>query len=95
VLILRCVIGLSAQEVAESLQTTTASVNSTLHRARRTVAERLPPRSQQATLRSLRDDSLRRLVQGYVAAWERRDVQALVAMLVEDDRLPGARHRPG
>jgi RNA polymerase sigma-70 factor, ECF subfamily len=84
VLILRAVLGFSAREVADCLETTTASVNSALQRARKTVGERLPARSQQATLRSLGDDGLRDVVQGYIDAWEKRDVDALVALLVED-----------
>src|SRR6266540_3019985 len=84
VLILREVLGFSAREVAESLETSDASVNSALQRARKTVDERLPARSQQATLRALGDDGFRELVEGYVAAWESRDVDAIVAMLVED-----------
>ena len=84
VLILREVLGFSAREVAQSLDTTAASVNSALQRARRTVAEQLPERSQQATLRSLGDERLRGLVQRYVDAWESRDVERLVAVLTED-----------
>jgi RNA polymerase sigma-70 factor (ECF subfamily) len=84
VLILREVLGFSAREVAQSLDTTAASVNSALQRARRTVDERRPERSQQATLRSLGDERLREVVRGYVSAWERRDVDGMVAMLVED-----------
>jgi RNA polymerase sigma-70 factor, ECF subfamily len=83
VLILREVLGYSAREVAESLQTTVASVNSSMQRARKTVEERLPPRSQQQTLRELGDSRLRELVRAYVAAWESRDIDAMVAMLVE------------
>jgi RNA polymerase sigma-70 factor (ECF subfamily) len=84
VLILREVLGFSAREVAETLDTTTASVNSTMQRARKTVDEHLPERSQQATLRSLGDDGIRELVERYVDAWERGDVDAVAAMLAED-----------
>jgi RNA polymerase sigma-70 factor, ECF subfamily len=83
VLILREVLGFSAGEVAESLETTVAAVNSSLQRARKTVDERLPARSQQETLRELGDDRLRELVREYIAAWESRDINAMVAMLVE------------
>jgi RNA polymerase sigma-70 factor (ECF subfamily) len=84
VLILREVLGFSAREVAETLDTTTAAVNSALQRARRAVDERLPEQSQQATLRTLGDARVRELVERYVDAWERGDVDAVVAMLAED-----------
>jgi RNA polymerase sigma-70 factor (ECF subfamily) len=84
VLIMREVLGHSAREVAKALDTTAAAVNSALQRARRIVEERRPARSQQATLRSLGDERSRDLVQRYVDAWQRRDVDALVALLAED-----------
>jgi RNA polymerase sigma-70 factor (ECF subfamily) len=84
VLILREVLGFSAKEVADTLETTTASVNSALQRARATADEKLPDQSQQATLRTLGDDDLRDIVDGYVDAWEKGDVDAVVAMLTED-----------
>ncbi len=84
VLILREVLGFSAKETAEMLETTVASVNSALQRARVAVDERVPERTQQATLRSLGDEELRTLVSRYVDAWERCDVEAFAAMLAED-----------
>ncbi len=84
VLILREVLGFSAREAAEALETTTASVNSALQRARSAVEERLPEQSQQATLRALGDERLNEIVNGYVDAWQRGDVDAVVAMLTED-----------
>ena len=84
VLILREVLGFSAREVAESLGTSVASVNSALQRARRAVRERLPERSQQATLRSLGDERTRALIEAYLDAWGRADIDALRALLAED-----------
>jgi RNA polymerase sigma-70 factor (ECF subfamily) len=84
VLILREVLGFSAREVAETLDTTVASVNSALPRARAAVDERVPEQSQQETLRSLGDDEVRELVDRYLDAWERCDVQAFASMLAED-----------
>ncbi len=84
VLILREVLGFSAREVAETLETTVASVNSALQRARAAADERLPEQSQQATLRSLGDDGVREVVESYMDAWDREDIDAVVAMLTED-----------
>jgi RNA polymerase sigma-70 factor, ECF subfamily len=84
VLILREVLGFSAAEVAEALDATPASVYSALQRAHKTVEERLPEQSQQVALRSLDDDRLREIVDGFLGAWERSDVDAVVAMLAED-----------
>jgi RNA polymerase sigma-70 factor (ECF subfamily) len=84
VLILREVLGFSAAEVAESLETTTASVNSALQRARKAVDEKLPEQSQQETLRSLGDERVRELVEDYMEAWENQDVDKVLEMLAED-----------
>jgi RNA polymerase sigma-70 factor (ECF subfamily) len=83
-LILREVLDFSAKECAEALDTTTASVNSALQRARATIDERLPEQSQQATLRTLDDEQLREIVQRYMAAMQAGDVEAVVGMLAED-----------
>ena len=84
VLILREVLGFSAKETATMLETTAAGVNSALQRARAAVEERVPAQSQQATLRALGDDEVRAIVDRYVDAWERADVEAFAAMLAED-----------
>ncbi len=87
VLILREVLGFSAGEVAEALETTPAAVYSALQRAHKAIDERLPDQSQQEALRSLGDEGLREIVDGYVDAWERHDVEAVAAMLAEDATL--------
>jgi len=87
VLILRDVLGYSARETAEALETTPVSVDSALQRAHKTIDERVPKQSQQATLRSLGDDALDDIVERFVAAWERNDVEAVVALLTEDARM--------
>ncbi len=84
VLILREVLGFSAKEVAESVDTTVASVNSALQRARASVQERVPERSQQTTLRTLGDDSVKEIVTRYVDAWESNDVESFASMLTDD-----------
>jgi RNA polymerase sigma-70 factor (ECF subfamily) len=84
VLILREVLGFSAKEVAAMLETTPASVNSAMQRARVSVDERLPERTQQETLATLDDDEIKELVERYMEAWDRGDVDAVVAMLAED-----------
>ena len=85
VLILREVLGFSAKETAETLETTVASANSALQRARATVEERLPEQSQQATLRALgRRAPATRSSRATSTAWERCDVDAVVGMLTED-----------
>jgi RNA polymerase sigma-70 factor (ECF subfamily) len=84
VLILREVLDFSAKEVAEALDTTPASVNSALQRARATVDERLPEQSQCETLRSLGDEQLRQIVERYMAAMQAGDVEAVLGMLAED-----------
>jgi RNA polymerase sigma-70 factor, ECF subfamily len=83
-LILREVLGFSAAEVAEALDTSVASVNSALQRARKTVDEKTPEQTQQATLRALGDERLRELVERYIEALDGDDVAAIVALLAED-----------
>jgi RNA polymerase sigma-70 factor, ECF subfamily len=83
-LVLCEVLGFSAREVAEMLETSTAAVNSALQRARAAANERLPEKSQQATLRSLGDERISELVEDFVDAWEAGDIETMVAALTED-----------
>jgi RNA polymerase sigma-70 factor, ECF subfamily len=83
-LVMRDVLAMPAAEVAVALDTTTAAVNSALQRARATLHDRMPERSQQRVLRDLGDDRVRATVAAFVAAWERADVDAVVALLADD-----------
>jgi RNA polymerase sigma-70 factor (ECF subfamily) len=76
--------GFSAAETAEALETTTAAVNSALQRARKQLDERLPERSQQATLRSLGDERVREIATDYASALERGDTEAVLALVSDD-----------
>jgi len=87
VLLLREVLGFSAAETAESLDLTVPATNSQLQRARATLARRLPDRTQQAIRAEVGAEAERRLVADLVAAWEGRDVEAFVGLLVDDARL--------
>jgi RNA polymerase sigma-70 factor (ECF subfamily) len=82
VLIFRDVLGWTAPEVAELLQSTVASVTSALQRARATIDQHLP----EAT-RPVRDPDERELLNRYVAAFEHADMGGLVALLREDATL--------
>jgi RNA polymerase sigma-70 factor, ECF subfamily len=78
VLLLHDVLGWSAREVAELLDSTGAAVNSALQRARATIEQRRtelvsPPREVE-----------RSLVGRYVEAWDAVDIDGLVALLRED-----------
>ena len=83
-LVLCEVLGFSAQEAAETLETTVPALNSALQRARRTIDARTPDRSQQSALRALGDAKARRLVAAYSDAMERGDVDAVIGLLTED-----------
>jgi RNA polymerase sigma-70 factor (ECF subfamily) len=87
VLILRDVVGTSANDTAATLETTVVSVNSALQRARATLRERLPERRAEWTRAKSSDDTERELLRRYVEAHERADLEALAAVLREDVRL--------
>jgi RNA polymerase sigma-70 factor (ECF subfamily) len=81
VLILREVLRWRASEVAELLDTTEVSVNSALQRARATLAERNVAASSVAMPA---DDAQKELLARYVDAFERFDIEAIVALLHDD-----------
>jgi RNA polymerase sigma-70 factor, ECF subfamily len=83
-LILREVLGFSAKEIAGHLETTPASVNSAVQRARRTLDERLPTETQREVLAGLGDGRVRELAARWIRAWENADVDSIVGMLTED-----------
>jgi RNA polymerase sigma-70 factor (ECF subfamily) len=79
-LLLTEVLGWSAAEVADCLEMTTAAVNSALQRARATVSTRDLEQAADDALSAEQADMLDR----YVDAFERYDVDALAALLRED-----------
>jgi RNA polymerase sigma-70 factor (ECF subfamily) len=81
VLILREVLRWEASEVAELLDTSVASVNSALQRARATLAEsKLTTTDAPPPL----SDGDRAMLERYVAAFERYDIKALTSLIRED-----------
>jgi len=85
VLLLTEVMGWSAAEAAESLDTTVASVNSALQRARATLEARQQSSGPEA--RAGAHDVQPGLVERYMAAFERYDMDALMSLLHEDATL--------
>jgi RNA polymerase sigma-70 factor, ECF subfamily len=81
VLILREVLRWKASEVAELLDTSVASVNSALQRARATLAS---VRIENAETLQPDDDDQRTLLARYVDAFERYDMESLTSLLRED-----------
>jgi RNA polymerase sigma-70 factor (ECF subfamily) len=81
VLILRDVLRWEASEVAELLGTTVASVNSGLQRARATLARSRPSSRDGHQPLTAAD---RRLLERYVAAFERYDLEGLTSLIRED-----------
>jgi RNA polymerase sigma-70 factor, ECF subfamily len=87
VLILRDVLGWSAQQTAMLLGASVDAVNSALRRARSTLRRHLPPRRLEWAAGSDPTQQERSLLRRYMAAHERADVAALAALLREDARL--------
>lgn len=84
VLLLREVLGWSANEVAELLEMTVAAVNSALQRARATLDESAPSAFAH---RRAEDPDESELLGRYVRAWETADPAVLVSVLHADATL--------
>src|SRR5690606_23131929 len=84
VLLLRDVVGLTAEETATTLESSVSAVNSALHRARTALEARVGPRARWSPDAAEPVD--RALLQRYLSAWESGDLEAVVALLHEEDR---------
>src|SRR5258708_28204914 len=84
VLILRDVLGWSASDVADMLDSTAAGVNNALHRARATIEQQRAAGRLQSSRVVPTNEVERRLVQGYVDAFQARDLRRFAQMLTQD-----------
>ena len=84
VLILRDVLDFSANETAEVLELTLSSVNSALHRARVTLSNRYHGLEPESAASSFDNERTQYLLDHFVEAWQRADVDGLIALLKED-----------
>jgi RNA polymerase sigma-70 factor (ECF subfamily) len=83
-LLLADVLGFTAAEVGELLETTAAAISSALQRARATLRQRLPSRNQQTAAAVLGDRALATLAARFADAFEEGDVEAIIGLLTED-----------
>jgi RNA polymerase sigma-70 factor (ECF subfamily) len=86
-LILRDVLGWSAKETAELLETSVASANSALQRARAGLEQNLPANRAETASRADADAHERDLLARFMAAHESGDTSGFAAMLREDVRV--------
>jgi RNA polymerase sigma-70 factor (TIGR02960 family) len=82
-LLLRDVVGFSAEETAEALGVTVSAANSALFRARAAVDEKIGGRDPVAIAEAAKDVD-EALLARYVRAWEEVDVDALVSLMRDD-----------
>jgi RNA polymerase sigma-70 factor (TIGR02960 family) len=85
-LIARDVLGWPASETAAALGTSVAAANSALQRARATMQSHLPPRRADWTAREPSAQE-RELVEQFIAAHERLDAEAAMAIAAQDLRV--------
>jgi len=86
VLILCDLLGWSAEQTASMIESTATAVNSSLQRARATLQQHRPNRLEWSRPASLSEDD-RGLLRRYMAAHERGDTEAVLALLRDDLRI--------
>lgn len=99
VLILRDVLGFSAKEVADLIETSVASVTSALQRARRGLEERSGADTGQDAISVVEEPRTRRLVEDFASAVGTGDLPRILGVLTEDavspTPQPEVHHRAG
>src|SRR5262249_58242034 len=85
-LIARDVLGWPAAETASALGTSVAAANSALQRARATMQAHLPPKRAEWSAREP-SAAERELLERFIAAHERLDAQAALAIAAQDIRV--------
>jgi RNA polymerase sigma-70 factor (ECF subfamily) len=83
VLLLRDVLGLPAEETADALGMSVSAANSTLHRARTALRERVGGSEERVAVDATSEVD-EELLGRYIRAWETLDLPALVALLHDD-----------
>jgi RNA polymerase sigma-70 factor (ECF subfamily) len=81
-LVLRDVLGFRASEAADALETTEATVNSALQRARAALDERVPPARERAPAPGSHREQ--KLADTFADAFEQGDMDRVVSLLSED-----------
>lgn len=84
-LLMQDVLGYSAVETADMLETSVASVTSALQRARATMAARSAAGAEAS--RVIDRPALDSVLGSFVSAWERRDIEAIIQLLAKDARF--------
>ncbi|MDX6283236.1 MAG: polymerase sigma-70 factor, subfamily [Kribbellaceae bacterium] len=87
VLILRDVLGWSAKETADLLDSSVASVNSALQRARPVLREHLPAHRTEWAPTGDPSAEEQALLKKYMDAWERADSEGIAQLMHEDIRI--------
>jgi RNA polymerase sigma-70 factor, ECF subfamily len=85
VLLLRDVLGWSANETAAALEMTVVSANSALQRARMTLGKRWS--KEEAADQAANDSARQKTAERYAAAWENADLDGLTRLLTKDAKL--------